>query len=163
MKPGKPRITAKIAGRALHPLLRPFAVGYFLTACAADLIYTQASVFVRHSVPEFAGITEWLLIAGLVMAVLAAVVAVIDLLGEQQFRTLPDLRMYAAGSALVIGAGGLQPASPPLDRRRRHHARRGHPVAGRDAGPAGDAVAKLGADVSLSKSRGLGTARPMGG
>ena len=57
MKPGKPRITAKIAGRALHPLLRPFAVGYFLTACAADLVYTQASVFVRHSVPEFAGIT----------------------------------------------------------------------------------------------------------
>lgn len=98
----KPRITAKIAGRALHPLLRPFAVGYFLTACAADLVYTQASVFVRHSVPEFAGITEWLLIAGLVMAVLAAIVAAIDLLGERQFRSIPDLRMYAAGGALVM-------------------------------------------------------------
>ena len=70
MTSAKPRITAQIAGRALHPLLRPFAVGYFLTACAADLVYTQASVFVRHSVPEFADITEWLLIAGLVMAVL---------------------------------------------------------------------------------------------
>jgi uncharacterized membrane protein len=102
MKSAKPRITAQIAGRALHPLLRPFAVGYFLTACAADLVYTQASVFVRHSVPEFADITEWLLIAGLVMAVLAAVVALIDLLGERQFRDLPDLRMYAAGSALVM-------------------------------------------------------------
>jgi len=102
MKPGKPRITATIAGRALHPLLRPFAVGYFFTACAADLVYTQASVFVRHSVPEFADITEWLLIAGLVMAVLATVVALIDLLGERQFRSLPDLRMYAAGSALVM-------------------------------------------------------------
>src|SRR5687768_989256 len=42
MTSGKPFITAKIAGRALHPLLRPFAVGYFLTACAADLVYTQA-------------------------------------------------------------------------------------------------------------------------
>lgn len=102
MTPLKPRITAQIAGRALHPLLRPFAVGYFFTACAADLVYTQASVFVRHSVPEFADITEWLLIAGLVMAVLAAVVALIDLLGERQFRTLPDLRMYAAGGALVV-------------------------------------------------------------
>lgn len=102
MTPGKPRITAQIAGRALHPLLRPFAVGYFLTACAADLVYTQASVFVRHSVPEFADITEWLLIAGLVMAVLAAVVALIDLLGERQFRAIPDLRMYAAGGALVM-------------------------------------------------------------
>ena len=102
MTPGKPRITAQIAGRALHPLLRPFAVGYFLAACAADLVYTQASVFVRHSVPEFADITEWLLIAGLVMAVLAAVVATIDLLGERQFRAIPDLRMYAAGGALVM-------------------------------------------------------------
>ena len=98
----KPRITAQIAGRALHPLLRPFAVGYFFSACAADLVYTQASVFVRHSVPEFADITEWLLIAGLVMAVLAAVVALLDLWGERQFRALPDLRMYAAGSALVM-------------------------------------------------------------
>lgn len=102
MKPRNPRITAKIAGRALHPLLRPFAVGYFFAACAADLVYTQASVFVRHSVPEFADITEWLLIAGLVMAVLAAVVALIDLFGERQFRAIPDLRMYAAGSALVM-------------------------------------------------------------
>ena len=102
MTPLKPRITATIFGRALHPLLRPFAVGYFFTACAADLVYTQASVFVRHSVPEFADITEWLLIAGLVMAVLAAVVATIDLLGERQFRAIPDLRMYAAGSALVM-------------------------------------------------------------
>jgi uncharacterized membrane protein len=102
MTPQKPRITAQIAGRALHPLLRPFAVGYFFAACAADLVYTQASVFVRHSVPEFAEITEWLLIAGLVMAVLAAVMAVVDLWGERQFRDLPDLRMYAAGSALVM-------------------------------------------------------------
>ena len=98
----KPRITAKIAGRALHPLLRPFAVAYFFTACAADLVYTQASVFVRHSVPEFVDMTEWLLIAGLVMAVLAAIVAVVDLLGERQFRAIPDLSMYAIGSALVM-------------------------------------------------------------
>lgn len=102
MTTAKPRITAKIAGHALHPLLRPFAVGYFLAACACDLVYSQASIFARNGAPEFAAITEWLLIAGLVMAALAAVVAVIDLLGERQFRTLPDLRMYAAGSALVI-------------------------------------------------------------
>ena len=102
MTPQKPRITAQIAGRALHPLLRPFAVGYFFTACAADLVYTQASVFVHHSVPEFAEITEWLLIAGLAMAVLAAAMALLDLWGERQFRALPDLRMYAAGSALVM-------------------------------------------------------------
>lgn len=98
----KPRITAKIAGRALHPLLRPFAIGYFLAVCACDLIYSQASVFARSSAPEFTSITEWLLIAGLATAGMAAVVALIDLLGERRFRSLPDARMYAAGGALVV-------------------------------------------------------------
>jgi|GEM_PF-2729138 len=98
----KPRITAKIAGRALHPLLRPFAIGYFLAVCACDLIYSQASVFARSTASEFASITEWLLVAGLVTAGMAAVVALIDLLGERRFRSLPDARMYAAGGALVV-------------------------------------------------------------
>ena len=64
----KPRITAKIAGRALHPLLRPFAIGYFLAALACDLVYSQASLFAQQGAPEFASITEWLLGVGLVMA-----------------------------------------------------------------------------------------------
>ena len=98
----KPRITAKIAGRPLHPLLRPFAIGYFLAVCACDLIYSQASVFAQNDAPGFASITEWLLVAGLVAAGLAAIVALIDLLGERRFRTLPDARMYAAGGALVV-------------------------------------------------------------
>ena len=86
----KPRITAKIAGRPLHPLLRPFAIGYFLAVCLCDLVYSQASVFAQNDAPGFASITEWLLVAGLVTAGLAAIVALIDLLGERQFRTLPD-------------------------------------------------------------------------
>ena len=98
----KPRITAKIAGRPLHPLLRPFAIGYFLAVCACDLVYSQASVFAQSDAPEFASITEWLLVIGLVMAGLAAIVALIDLLGERRFRSLPDARMYAAGGALVV-------------------------------------------------------------
>jgi uncharacterized membrane protein len=97
----KPRITAKIAGRPLHPLLRPFAIGYFLAVGGCDLIYSQASIFAQNDTPEFASITEWLLGAGLVMATLAAIVALIDLLGDRRFRTLPDLGMYAAGGALV--------------------------------------------------------------
>ena len=98
----KPRITAKIAGRPLHPLLRPFVIGYFFAACACDLVYSQASVFAQSDAPEFASITEWLLGVGLVMAGLAAIVALIDLLGEARFRRLPDARMYALGGALVV-------------------------------------------------------------
>jgi uncharacterized membrane protein len=98
----KPRITAKIAGRALHPLLRPFAVAYFIAVGACDLIYSQAGVLAQYGSPEFASITQWLLIAGLVTAGLAAVVALIDFLGEARFRALPDVGMFAAGGALVL-------------------------------------------------------------
>ncbi len=102
MTAAKPHITAKIAGRPLHPLLRPFAIGYFLAACGCDIVYSQASVFARNDAAQFASITEWLLAAGLVMAALTAVIALIDFMGERRFRILPDNRIFAAGGALVV-------------------------------------------------------------
>ena len=151
MSSRKPRITAKIAGRPLHPLLRPFAVGYFLAALPADLVYSQASIFVRHSAPEFAAITEWLLDrgpghgrAGRGRGRSSTFWA------SGSFRALPDLRMYAAGSALVmaleiynfhlrhsIGADAITPTGLILSLAAI-------------ARPAGHAVAGLGPDVSLS-------------
>ena len=98
----KSHVTAKIAGRPLHPLLRPFAVGYFLAACGCDLLYAQASVFTRDNSPQFASITEWLLAAGLIAAGLTGAIALIDFLGDHRFRALPDNRMFAAGGALVV-------------------------------------------------------------
>src|SRR5438445_6461505 len=97
----KPRITAKIAGRPLHPLLRPFVVGYFLAVCGCDLVYSQASIFAQNDAGDFASITEWLLGAGLVAAALTALVALIDYFGERRFRRLPDAWMYGAGGVLV--------------------------------------------------------------
>ena len=102
MTAAKPHITAKIAGRPLHPLLRPFAIGYFLAACGCDLVYSQASLFARSDAAEFASITGWLLTAGLVMAGLTGVIALIDFVGDRGFRALPDNRIFAAGSALVV-------------------------------------------------------------
>ena len=102
MSVDKPRITARIAGHALHPITRPFAIGYFIAVCGCDLVYSQASVFAQSATPEFASITVWLLGVGLAMAVLTGFVALIDWLGEQRFRRLPDGWMFAAGGALVL-------------------------------------------------------------
>ena len=101
MKPDKPHITAIIAGRPLHPLLRPFVVGYFIAAAGCDVVYSQASTLARYASPEFASITEWLLAAGLVMAVATAAAALTDFLGDQQFRALPDAGLYAFATLLV--------------------------------------------------------------
>lgn len=107
--PEKPRITAQIAGRALHPLLWPFVVGYFLAVCAIDLIYSQASILVQYDAKNIADITQWLLIAGLVVMAATGLVVLVDCLGDRRMRRLPDLGMYVAGSVLVglIGLANL--------------------------------------------------------
>ncbi len=98
----KPNITVKILGRPVHPLLRPFALIYFLAACGCDLLFYQANVFTRADSPEFASITEWLIGVGLIMATATALVALIDYLGDIQFRRLPDVGAYALGTALAL-------------------------------------------------------------
>ena len=58
----KPRITAKIAGRRPPSPAAPLRHRLLpRRTCAADLVYTQAGIFVREGAPEFASITEWLL------------------------------------------------------------------------------------------------------
>ena len=100
-----PRITATIAGRPLLPLLRPFVGAYFLAVLACDLLYSSASTYQQAVGGDFAGITEWLLAAGLVSAGLTLSAALIDFLGEPLFRKLPERWMYAAGGALVLLLG----------------------------------------------------------
>jgi uncharacterized membrane protein len=101
----KTRITAQIAGHALHPLLRPFVIGYFVAVLGCDLLYAQASAFAQ-STSDFAHITEWLLAAGLIMAVAAAIVALIDFFGDARFRALPNLWTCAFGALLVLALEG---------------------------------------------------------
>ena len=103
----KPHITAKIAGRSLYPMLRPYAVGYFFATLACDLLYfsTQSSEDRPFTVVEFGLIAEWLLAAGLLMAVFAGIAALIDFYGERRFRELAELGLYTGGNMLVVVLG----------------------------------------------------------
>src|SRR5213075_686831 len=77
---GNPRSTASIAGHPIHPMLIPFPVAFFVGAFVCDI------VFWRTGNPYWATTSLWLLGAGLVMAALAAVVGLIDVLGEPRIR-----------------------------------------------------------------------------
>ncbi len=103
----QPRITAKIAGRSLYLLLRPYAVGYFYAVLAYDLLYflTQSSADRHDTVAEFGMISEWLLAAGLIVAALSNVSAFVDFCGERRFRELPDIGLYTSGNLLVFVLG----------------------------------------------------------
>lgn len=91
-----PRSTAQIAGHPLHPMLIPFPIAFFASAFLCDLAYWQTSNAMWSTA------SLWLLGAGLIMAAAAAVVGLIDVLGEQRIRELNDVWLHAGGNVLSL-------------------------------------------------------------
>ena len=91
-----PKSTAQIAGHPIHPMLIPFPIAFFVSTFVADLIYWQTGS------AAWAAATVWLLGAGLIMAALAAVMGLIDVLGDVQIRNLSDAWLHAGGNVVAV-------------------------------------------------------------
>lgn len=91
-----PRSTAQVAGHPIHPMLIPFPVVCFVLTFVADL------AFWKTGTDFWASASLWLLGIGLVMAALAAVAGVIDLLGDDQVRNLSDAWQHAGGNVIAV-------------------------------------------------------------
>jgi uncharacterized membrane protein len=94
--PTNPKSTASIAGHPLHPMLIPFPIAFFVAAFVSDL------AFWRSGNAFWATASLWLLGAGLVMAALAAIVGLIDVLGEPRIRALNDAWWHAGGNVVAV-------------------------------------------------------------
>lgn len=91
-----PRSTASIAGHPLHPMLIPFPIAFFVAAFVCDLAFWQmGDAF-------WATASLWLIGAGLVMAVLAAVVGATDVLSEPRIQGLSDAWLHAGGNVVAV-------------------------------------------------------------
>src|SRR5262245_24678062 len=91
-----PKSTASIAGHPIHPMLIPFPIAFFVATFVCDLAYWQSSN------AGWATATRWLLGAGLVMAALAAIAGLTDVLAEPRIRALSDPWWHAGGNVLVV-------------------------------------------------------------
>ena len=91
-----PKSTAQIAGHPLHPMLIPFPIACFVLAFVSDL------AFWKSSNDFWANASLWLLGIGLIMAALAAVMGLIDLLGDEQIRNLSDAWLHAGGNVVAV-------------------------------------------------------------
>jgi uncharacterized membrane protein len=91
-----PRSTASIAGHPIHPMLIPFPVAFFVAAFLCDLAYWQSADAIWTTA------AMWLISAGLIMAVLAAVAGLTDVLGEARIRSLNDAWWHAGGNVVVV-------------------------------------------------------------
>jgi uncharacterized membrane protein len=91
-----PRSTAKIAGHPLHPMLVSFPIAFFTFTLISDVIYSQTVN------PFWAMASHWLLVAGLLMAALAALMGIIDFLGEPRIRAMADAWTHAAANVTAV-------------------------------------------------------------
>src|SRR5438045_7358530 len=91
-RPPNPRSTASVAGHPIHPMLIPFPIAFFVATFVCDLI------FWRTANPGWVTGTLWLLGAGLIMAALAALAGLTDVLGDVQIRNLTTAWLHAGGN-----------------------------------------------------------------
>jgi uncharacterized membrane protein len=91
-----PRSTAQIAGHPIHPMLIPFPIAFFVGTLACDLVYLAT----RN--PNWPTATQWLLGAGIIMALIAALAGVTDFLGDKRIRDLPPAWWHFLGNLVLV-------------------------------------------------------------
>ncbi|TMJ87392.1 MAG: DUF2231 domain-containing protein [Alphaproteobacteria bacterium] len=91
-----PKSTAQIAGHPVHPMLIPFPIACFVLAFISDL------AFWKTTNDFWASASLWLLGIGLIMAALAAVMGLADVLGDDQVRNLSDAWLHAGGNVVAV-------------------------------------------------------------
>ncbi len=91
-----PRSTMQIAGHPIHPMLIPFPIAFLVTTLVADLAYwgTGNSIWATAAL--------WLVGAGVVMALLAAVAGFVDFVSEPRIRALSDSWQHFLGNLLAV-------------------------------------------------------------
>jgi uncharacterized membrane protein len=91
-----PRSTAQIAGHPIHPMLIPFPIACFVLTLLSDI------AFWRNANEFWSTASLWLLGVGLILAALAAVAGLIDVLSDSQIRNLGDAWLHAGGNVLAV-------------------------------------------------------------
>jgi len=96
MHPPHPASTAAISRHPIHAMLAPFPIVCFTLTLLVDIAYWRTSNLMWQ---HFA---EWLLFAGLVFGVLAAVAGAIDFLVRREVRAAGSAWPHALGGVVVL-------------------------------------------------------------
>jgi uncharacterized membrane protein len=91
-----PRSTASIAGHPIHPMLVPFPIAFFVATFVCDLVFWGSGN------TRWFDVTLWLLGIGLIIAALAAVAGLTDVVGEEKIRALSTAWLHAGGNVVVV-------------------------------------------------------------
>jgi uncharacterized membrane protein len=93
-----PRSTVSLYGHPLHVMLVPVPVVCFVATLVTDIVYWRTAAM------QWANISAWLLVVGLVASIFAATAGLIDFLSERRIRELRAAWIHGVGNiaALVL-------------------------------------------------------------
>ena len=74
--------TAAVRGHPIHPMIVPFPIAFLVGAFVTDIVY------VATDEPFWALCSFWLLVAGIAMALVAAIFGFADFFGDRRVRNL---------------------------------------------------------------------------
>ena len=90
------RTTAQIAGHPIHPMLVPIPITCFVGALFTDIAYVVSAEIM------WANFSAWLLLAGIIFGMLAAIAGLIDFLGNRLVRTQAPAWPHLIGNAVAL-------------------------------------------------------------
>lgn len=90
------RATVRLAKHPIHPMLVPFPIVCFTGALVTDLAYWRTADIM------WADFSAWLLLAGLLMGILAAIAGLIDFLSNRLIRDKSHAWLHLIGNAIVL-------------------------------------------------------------
>jgi uncharacterized membrane protein len=96
-----PKTTAAIAGHPIHHILVGFPIAFWFAALATDIAYVSTRDF------GWSTASIWLVGAGVVMALLAALPGFIDFFGDHRVRALRDAWRHMIGNLVAVALAAL--------------------------------------------------------
>jgi uncharacterized membrane protein len=88
--------TASIAGHPIHPMLVPFPIACFVGTLLTDITYWRTSEMM------WADFSAWLVTVGVIMGYLAAIVGLIDFLGNRAIRRQSPAWPHVIGNLIAL-------------------------------------------------------------
>lgn len=96
MRSENPKSTLRIAGHPVHAMLVAFPIAFLTGAFITDVAYW------RLGNPFWAAMSVWLLAAGVLTGLMAALAGLTDFLGDRRIRALSHAWQHMAGNLLVL-------------------------------------------------------------
>ncbi len=91
-----PRSTARIAKHPIHPMLVPFPIACFVGALLTDIAYWRSAEMM------WSNFSSWLVSAGVVLGIIAAIAGLVDFIGDRNIRKQAPAWPHVIGNLIVL-------------------------------------------------------------